>query len=118
MLFKRGSTISAAEGGCQAEVGGVFRFNIITYHRLSIIIQSHVQWPALDLLHVWEVSRVLWIESAFFDSCVRSGSGDGFAGELIQYVLRTWFMTLSLGGRNWHWYVSTYPLAEHELIIL
>ena len=22
MLFKRGSTISAAEGGCQAEVGG------------------------------------------------------------------------------------------------
>ena len=23
MLFKRGSTISAAEGGCQAEVGGV-----------------------------------------------------------------------------------------------
>jgi hypothetical protein len=24
MLFKRGSTISAAEGGCQAEVGGTF----------------------------------------------------------------------------------------------
>jgi hypothetical protein len=24
MLFKRGSTISAAEGGCQAEVGGEF----------------------------------------------------------------------------------------------
>lgn len=24
MLFKRGSTISAAEGGCQAEVGGMF----------------------------------------------------------------------------------------------
>lgn len=23
MLFKRGSTISAAEGGCQAEVGGI-----------------------------------------------------------------------------------------------
>ena len=23
MLFKRGSTISAAEGGCQAEVGGL-----------------------------------------------------------------------------------------------
>jgi len=23
MLFKRGSTISAAEGGCQAEVGGM-----------------------------------------------------------------------------------------------
>jgi hypothetical protein len=25
MLFKRGSTISAAEGGCQAEVGGMLR---------------------------------------------------------------------------------------------
>lgn len=25
MLFKRGSTISAAEGGCQAEVGGKFQ---------------------------------------------------------------------------------------------
>jgi L-serine deaminase len=24
MLFKRGSTISAAEGGCQAEVGGMW----------------------------------------------------------------------------------------------
>lgn len=24
MLFKRGSTISAAEGGCQAEVGGEY----------------------------------------------------------------------------------------------
>lgn len=24
MLFKRGSTISAAEGGCQAEVGGMY----------------------------------------------------------------------------------------------
>jgi L-serine deaminase len=24
MLFKRGSTISAAEGGCQAEVGGIW----------------------------------------------------------------------------------------------
>lgn len=26
MLFKRGSTISAAEGGCQAEVGGISFF--------------------------------------------------------------------------------------------
>lgn len=26
MLFKRGSTISAAEGGCQAEVGGTLSF--------------------------------------------------------------------------------------------
>lgn len=28
MLFKRGSTISAAEGGCQAEVGGALSFAI------------------------------------------------------------------------------------------
>lgn len=27
MLFKRGSTISAAEGGCQAEVGGISSVN-------------------------------------------------------------------------------------------
>ena len=27
MLFKRGSTISAAEGGCQAEVGGTSQLN-------------------------------------------------------------------------------------------
>ena len=32
MLFKRGSTISAAEGGCQAEVGGTD----ITFTFLSI----------------------------------------------------------------------------------
>jgi L-serine deaminase len=29
MLFKRGSTISAAEGGCQAEVGG--RYSITNF---------------------------------------------------------------------------------------
>jgi hypothetical protein len=31
MLFKRGSTISAAEGGCQAEVGGELspRFRLV-----------------------------------------------------------------------------------------
>ena len=29
MLFKRGSTISAAEGGCQAEVGGKFANELI-----------------------------------------------------------------------------------------
>ena len=28
MLFKRGSTISAAEGGCQAEVGGMSQFRL------------------------------------------------------------------------------------------
>lgn len=36
MLFKRGSTISAAEGGCQAEVGGalvIFYFDLIAAHK-------------------------------------------------------------------------------------
>ncbi len=36
MLFKRGSTISAAEGGCQAEVGGTLvniHFNLIAAHK-------------------------------------------------------------------------------------
>ena len=37
MLFKRGSTISAAEGGCQAEVGGVL-------HLLRV-----VHWASLTL---------------------------------------------------------------------
>lgn len=36
MLFKRGSTISAAEGGCQAEVGGILSFDTVQ-HRLTCI---------------------------------------------------------------------------------
>jgi hypothetical protein len=35
MLFKRGSTISAAEGGCQAEVGG--RVPMRRYNHLIVI---------------------------------------------------------------------------------
>lgn len=31
MLFKRGSTISAAEGGCQAEVGGISSFGTLQH---------------------------------------------------------------------------------------
>jgi L-serine deaminase len=38
MLFKRGSTISAAEGGCQAEVGGEYCNTnfVMCIHRASI----------------------------------------------------------------------------------
>lgn len=39
MLFKRGSTISAAEGGCQAEVGGAlvnFHFDLIAAHKTLV----------------------------------------------------------------------------------
>lgn len=54
MLFKRGSTISAAEGGCQAEVGG----DISTF-------ASDIQLCAHDMrqLHApWlvQVSRLVW----------------------------------------------------------
>jgi hypothetical protein len=35
MLFKRGSTISAAEGGCQAEVGGVFLRSSLSRFRVN-----------------------------------------------------------------------------------
>lgn len=55
MLFKRGSTISAAEGGCQAEVGG---WSDCSYHRMRLAHlspQLHVPWPVLVSQHVWEV---------------------------------------------------------------
>ena len=35
MLFKRGSTISAAEGGCQAEVGGMSQFRLTYSERMT-----------------------------------------------------------------------------------
>lgn len=42
MLFKRGSTISAAEGGCQAEVGGTFQDIVdhITHCVLTTIVPA------------------------------------------------------------------------------
>jgi hypothetical protein len=39
MLFKRGSTISAAEGGCQAEVGGISSFGTVQ-HRVNMYCRS------------------------------------------------------------------------------
>jgi Serine dehydratase alpha chain len=47
MLFKRGSTISAAEGGCQAEVGGM---------------------PALDFIGLLN-SMLLSISRVFYGKC-------------------------------------------------
>ena len=40
MLFKRGSTISAAEGGCQAEVGGwtYCYFNLIFNNMMPMML--------------------------------------------------------------------------------
>lgn len=60
MLFKRGSTISAAEGGCQAEVGGNLYFFVI--HKLCDVNwadQLPVRWQALGLRLVWAVSLVI-----------------------------------------------------------
>ena len=36
MLFKRGSTISAAEGGCQAEVGGTATSLMLSSERIDL----------------------------------------------------------------------------------
>jgi hypothetical protein len=44
MLFKRGSTISAAEGGCQAEVGGALT---------QIVVKN-------DSVHATVISRVFY----------------------------------------------------------
>lgn len=38
MLFKRGSTISAAEGGCQAEVGGEINLWLTLVHHAEYLI--------------------------------------------------------------------------------
>jgi hypothetical protein len=37
MLFKRGSTISAAEGGCQAEVGGMLGESRCSFYLVLIL---------------------------------------------------------------------------------
>lgn len=61
MLFKRGSTISAAEGGCQAEVGGTPSLLIrcmIDILMTRCAIKWHAPWPALDSRHAWEVSSL------------------------------------------------------------
>lgn len=44
MLFKRGSTISAAEGGCQAEVGGMLKIEIY-----KIVPRSHLTVVACSM---------------------------------------------------------------------
>lgn len=60
MLFKRGSTISAAEGGCQAEVGGThFCFARNEIGRSMLGPQSLARWLVQGLRHVWEVGALL-----------------------------------------------------------
>lgn len=61
MLFKRGSTISAAEGGCQAEVGGTpwSPLRVRIPDELGPDVQWRVLWPAQDLQRVWEVNSLL-----------------------------------------------------------
>ena len=57
MLFKRGSTISAAEGGCQAEVGGMTGNTSKRSELTRIADQLPVLWQALDLQLAWVVSN-------------------------------------------------------------
>ncbi|KAF4593231.1 hypothetical protein EYR38_008945 [Pleurotus pulmonarius] len=67
MLFKRGSTISAAEGGCQAEVGGIysplaplttFVLPLLTYGRVCLFVQSRVRWRVPGLQRAWEAAEI------------------------------------------------------------
>lgn len=59
MLFKRGSTISAAEGGCQAEVGGEFGKGVLIGQDRSFTIfhtlKLPARWPVLGLQPAWVV---------------------------------------------------------------
>lgn len=60
MLFKRGSTISAAEGGCQAEVGGAFLPHVyLAELRVDppvCFLQSHARWRVRASPRAWAVS--------------------------------------------------------------
>jgi L-serine deaminase len=66
MLFKRGSTISAAEGGCQAEVGG-------TYLSLAL-------FPAIFMVMLVACSMA----SAGFAACM--GGGNDLADVTLQLL--------------------------------
>jgi hypothetical protein len=54
MLFKRGSTISAAEGGCQAEVGGASAADSAADSSTDRA-QSHARWRPQASLRAWAV---------------------------------------------------------------
>lgn len=61
MLFKRGSTISAAEGGCQAEVGGMILFysiKVTVFFDLMHPGKLRAPWRVQGSLPVWEVCFV------------------------------------------------------------
>jgi hypothetical protein len=85
MLFKRGSTISAAEGGCQAEVGGAFE--VICYFASSIAHNVYLSclfdgqcWVCgvygglVPFVHLWQFRSWLMLEI----SIPRNGSAGLF----------------------------------------
>jgi L-serine deaminase len=84
MLFKRGSTISAAEGGCQAEVGGALT---------QIIVKMMVFMPLLSV--------ACSMASAGFAACM------GASPETVLQVCVS-VLTISAsiqyfpGCRDWH----------------
>jgi hypothetical protein len=72
MLFKRGSTISAAEGGCQAEVGGM---------------------PALDFRRPTKLMLLL-ISRVFYGKCWVCSLHGRWAFFLLQDSGGTWYIFL------------------------
>lgn len=82
MLFKRGSTISAAEGGCQAEVGGTYAI----IYALHILIklryaQLLVPWRQLALRHAWAVSSAIVHPNSCYLTSTFSHSGNRLTGK-------------------------------------
>ena len=86
MLFKRGSTISAAEGGCQAEVGGPYRVLKQLELDSKFLSQSRVQWLVQASLHVWAVSttRPFLFDEEGLNYRYISGSRDCSTGNMIR----------------------------------
>lgn len=84
MLFKRGSTISAAEGGCQAEVGGMSSFATVQ-HNANIAIQWLVRWPV-------RVSQRAWVP--LLRRYCRWAENPDTSPVVNVYV----------GCRDWYWY--------------
>ena len=84
MLFKRGSTISAAEGGCQAEVGGkLFRGSFRDgCSQLLLVACSMASAGFAACMGGMTIKP-------FYEACLRclttliSRAGDGLAGKLI-----------------------------------
>jgi len=66
MLFKRGSTISAAEGGCQAEVGGTRVPFALRYSHVSSIYAVACSMASAGFAACMGGEGDAWTECVFF----------------------------------------------------